>query len=289
MIFDKIDWLLERLRNDNESGASEFIENALETIRFYLDTIDHENKNIKEKFIQFAKKIIDTRPSMAPLTNVIGFLIADSKKLTKKNILQNLERFRNIRKEINQKIEENFLNFSRNQVISSGKATKIMLISYSSTILKLLKKLKNNNIEVYVLESRPLFEGRKTAKKLSDFFQVHLIIDAALGFFIDSMDLVLVGIDSILKDGTLINKIGTYSLAVLSQENNVDFYAVGSSLKYNLKSHFGLEVLIEEKDNNEILDSNIQNLQVHNYYFDKTPPEYLSGIISDLGNLSVRQ
>ncbi|MGV9206393.1 MAG: hypothetical protein ACOC44_20495, partial [Promethearchaeia archaeon] len=251
--------------------------------------MDHENKNIKEKFIQFAKKIIDTRPSMAPLTNVIGFLIADSKKLTKKNILQNLERFRNIRKEINQKIEENFLNFSRNQVISSGKATKIMLISYSSTILKLLKKLKNSNIEVYVLESRPLFEGRKTAKKLSDFFQVHLIIDAALGFFIDSMDLVLVGIDSILKDGTLINKIGTYSLAVLSQENNVDFYAVGSSLKYNLKSHFGLEVLIEEKDKNEILDSNIQNLQVHNYYFDKTPPEYLSGIISDLGNLSVRQ
>ncbi|MGV9173820.1 MAG: hypothetical protein ACOC35_14830 [Promethearchaeia archaeon] len=233
--------------------------------------------------------MIDTRPSMAPLKNVIGFLIADSKKLTKKNILQNLERFRNIRKEINQKIEENFLNFSRNQVISSGKATKIMLISYSSTILKLLKKLKNSNIEVYVLESRPLFEGRKTAKKLSDFFQVHLIIDAALGFFIDSMDLVLVGIDSILKDGTLINKIGTYSLAVLSQENNVDFYAVGSSLKYNLKSHFGLEVLIEEKDNNEILDSNIQNLQVHNYYFDKTPPEYLSGIISDLGNLSVRQ
>lgn len=225
---------------------------------------------------------------MAPLTNLFGFLITDSENLTKKEVLSNLKYFNDIWTDINQKIEENFTKYLLN-LTNSRNRVKIMLISYSSTINRVLENLKSENIELFVLESRPLFEGRRSAKRLSKKFKTYLIVDMAFGYFIDSIDLVLVGIDSILKDGTLINKIGTYPLSVVSRENDVEVYAIGSSLKYNLKSHFNLDVLIEEKDKNEILDSDIKNVEVQNFYFDKTPPQYISGIISDLGVLSVNK
>jgi translation initiation factor 2B subunit (eIF-2B alpha/beta/delta family) len=225
---------------------------------------------------------------MAPLTNLFGFLITDSENLTKKEVSSNLKYFNEIWTDLNQKIEENFTKYLLN-LTNSRNRVKIMLISYSSTINRVLENLKSENIKLYVLESRPLFEGRRSAKRLSKKFKTYLIADMAFGYFIDSIDLVLVGIDSILKDGTLINKIGTYPLSVVSRENDVEVYAIGSSLKYNLKSHFNLDVLIEEKDKDEILDSDIKNVEVQNFYFDKTPPQYISGIISDLGVLSVNK
>ncbi|MFO8017298.1 MAG: hypothetical protein R6U96_01565 [Promethearchaeia archaeon] len=233
MISNIIEKSLERLRKDNESGANEFIEMALDIVYTYLNSIDDEHKTITVPFLHLAKSIIDTRPSMAPLLNVFGFLIGDSNNITKKRILNNIKHFQEVKNTITQDIEKNFLKFIRDFYGSKG-PTKVMLISYSSTIIRVLKKVRSKNIELYVLESRPMFEGRRTAKELSSFFETNLIIDAAFGYFIESMDVVLVGIDSILKDGTLINKIGTYPLAVLSHENDVDIYAVGNSLKYNL-------------------------------------------------------
>ena len=93
---------------------------------------------------------------------------------------------------------------------------QIMLISYSSTIITQLTGLKDYSLELFVLESRPLFEGRRTAEILSKYFKTHLIIDAAMGKFIKEVDFVLIGIDSIQKNGSIINKIGTYPLAVLA-------------------------------------------------------------------------
>ena len=84
-----------------------------------------------------------------------------------------------------------------------------MLISYSSTIINLLLKSKKYNFEIYVSESRPLFEGQRVAETLSPYFKTHLIIDAAIGTFIDEIDLVLIGVDSILVDGSIVNKVGT--------------------------------------------------------------------------------
>ena len=166
-----------------------------------------------------------------------------------------------------------------------------MLISYSSTIINLLLKNKEFNFEIYVLESRPLLEGQRVAETLSPYFKTHLIIDAAIGTFIDEIDLVLVGVDSILKDGSIINKIGTFRLALLANTRKIDVYAVCDSYKYNLKSHYGRSILIVEKPIKEVYNKKIKNkfLEVHNYYFDITPPEYISGIISDLGVLSIQE
>lgn len=285
MLNDKILEMLNDLKVDNQSGASELIDKAINVIKSQLNEVSKESIEINEIIMELSKKLIACRPSMAPLINTIGYLLSgDLKSLTKNNILQKIEQFFLDKSDRERHLEDVFQNLFTNKDKTDF---KIMLISYSSTIINLLTKFKGDNIEIYILESRPLLEGQSTAEFLSSTFKTHIIIDAAMGKFIDKIDLVLVGIDSILKDGSIINKIGTFPLAVLARERGIDIYAVGDSFKYNLKSHYGVNVDIEPKPieevSNKLTSSN--NLIIHNYYFDITPSEYITGIISELGIL----
>ena len=110
-----------------------------------------------------------------------------------------------------------------------------------------------------------------------------------MGKFIKSVDIVLLGIDSILRDGSIVNKIGSHPLACIAADNNKEVYAIGDSFKYNLKSHYGQEIIIESKPIYEVYSKKIKKkiFHVHNYYFDITPSKYLNGIISDLGVLPI--
>jgi len=280
--------LLRELVEDNTSGATEFIDKALEIIRIQLELTNDQYRNIKEEIISLSKQIINTRPSMATLINTIGYFIHDLENINKKILSKRLNRFNFDRQKRIESLESVFHTFLKR---NTKFPLKIMLISYSSTIINLLLKNKEFNIEIFVLESRPLLEGRKTAEILSEYFKTHLIIDAGMGKFIDQIDLILIGIDSILKDGSIINKIGTYPLAVLANVENINVYAVADSYKYNLRSHFDQPIMIEAKSTTEIYNKEIKNefLEVHNYYFDITGSKYITGIISNYGILSIQE
>ncbi|MCK4778940.1 MAG: hypothetical protein KAT57_02070, partial [Candidatus Lokiarchaeota archaeon] len=92
-------------------------------------------------------------------------------------------------------------------------------------------------------------------------------------------------------DGSIINKIGTFPLAITANAHNIDVYAVTDSYKYNLKSHYNQKILIEEKPIKEIIDKEMRglNFKIHNYYFDITPSKYIKGFISEYGILSVQE
>jgi len=284
----KIKKLIQDLKKNNTSGANELIDDAYEIIKKQLELISDPNIDIKELMIELSKKIIESRPSMATLINFIGYLIHDLETFTKKALFHRLNNFKKEKNKREKALEQEFFTFLKNY---NKKDMKIMLISYSSTIINLLIKFKDFNFELFILESRPLLEGHIVAEILSSHFKTNLIIDAAMGKFIDQIDLVLVGIDSILKNGSIINKIGTYPLANLAKRKGIDVYAVGDSFKYNLRSHYGEEILIERKPTQEIYNKMIQNklLEIQNYYFDITPSKYITGIISDLGVLEIQE
>ena len=283
-----IQLMLEDLRNDNISGANELIDKALEIVKIQLESVEEPNESIKEEIFKLMKQIIDSRPSMAPLINMIGYLIHDLEKVNKIILEEKIDQFYVDKVEREKALTKAFRTFLRNIKVSSP---KIMLISYSSTIINQLIENKNYDFEIFILESRPLLEGIRVAETLSSYFKTNLIIDAAMGKFIDQIDLILIGVDSILKDGSIINKIGTFPLTVLANEKNIDVYAVGDFFKYNLKDHYGKEVIIEEKPTNELYSEESQKelLKIHNYYFDITPSKYITGIISDLGILKMEE
>ena len=272
---------IEMLRNDNLSGASELSTKAVEIIKSMLKELNSE-KNLESLLKELCSQIINARPSMAPLINTIGYLYDNIHEYTVDSLNSVIEKLYAHKSMIKDRLERNFeifiheLNYSK---------PKIMLISYSSTIINLLNNLENNDFKFYILESRPLNEGQKTAEILGDKFETHLIIDAAIGKFMNDIDVVLIGIDSILENGNIVNKIGTYPLSVLATNNGKPVYAIGDSLKYNLRNHFGLPVEIVKKPSIEVIGRKEHNFHVENFYFDITPAKFIHRIISDLGIL----
>jgi translation initiation factor eIF-2B subunit delta len=279
--------MLLELENDNKAGANELINKALTIIKYQINLIQNPDKEINDEFMELAKRIVNSRPSMAPLINTIGYILQDLIKINKRVIEERMDKLKDEKIARNKTLERNFQDF-----LNKRKKThyNIMLISYSSTIINLLIKFHETDFEFFVLESRPLLEGHKTAEILSKYFKTNIIIDAAAGKFIDQIDFVLIGVDSILKNGSIINKIGTLPLAVLANSRNVEVYAIADSFKYNLRSHFDREVMIEMKPIEEIYKPKIENdlLKVFNYYFDITSSKYINGIISNYGILSVK-
>jgi len=281
-----INHMIRDLKLDKTSGASELIANALEILKTQLDSIKDSQLDITDVIFELSQEFLKVRPSMAPIINTIGYFLHDLEIYTKKNLLEKYNAFPQDRDRIEKALYSSFNSFLDNY---KGKSLNIMLISYSTTIVKCLKENNTSDLSLYILEARPLLEGRRTAEILSSDFDTHLITDSAMGKFIKSVDIVLLGIDSVLLNGSIINKIGSHPLACIAAANNKKVYAVGDSYKYNLKSHFGQEIIVESKPIYEVYSKKIKKelFHVHNYYFDITPSKYLSGIISDLGVLTI--
>ncbi|MGC8936023.1 MAG: S-methyl-5-thioribose-1-phosphate isomerase [Candidatus Methanomethylicaceae archaeon] len=146
-------------------------------------------------------------------------------------------------------------------------------------------------IFVYASETRPLLQGaRLTAFELkSEGIPFKLITDNMVGYLMQKklIDKVVVGADRITKNGHIFNKIGTYSIAVLSRAHNVPFYvaAPASTIDLNITPE---QVVIEERSPEEVLYINgiriaPEGADALNPAFDMTPPELVSAIITDRG------
>ena len=277
---------IDEIKDDNKSGANQLALRAVEIIQNQLNLIENSNQDIKGLIYELAGKLINARPSMAPLVNSIGYIITSSKDFTKNSIESTIKAFYESQTAKKSLLDQHFKNFLTNLGLFKP---KIMLISYSSTISNLFQKRTDFDFVLYILESRPLLEGQKLAQELAEKYETHLLVDAAAGKFISEIDMVLIGIDSILRDGSIINKIGTYPLTLLAKNNEKLVYAIGDHYKYNLRSHFGLNIEILEKSKEEVFEGVAPNLYIENYYFDITPSKFFDGIISDLGILNINR
>lgn len=146
--------------------------------------------------------------------------------------------------------------------------------------------------KVYACEARPLLQGaRLTAWELAqDCIPCTLIVDSAAGalMFNRKVGAVIVGADRIAANGDVVNKIGTYTLAILAKENGIPFYVAAptSTIDKNFKS--GEIVPIEERAAQEVttfagVRTAPQGVEVFNPSFDVTPHEYIRGIFTEKG------
>ena len=146
-------------------------------------------------------------------------------------------------------------------------------------------------IRVIADETRPRLQGAKlTAFELSyEGIPVKVITDNTAGFLMQKgeIDKIIVGADRILADGTVYNKIGTYSLAVLAKYHGIPFYVAAPLSTFDLKSREE-DVIIEERSEDEV--AYIDGVRImpkevgcYNYAFDKTPPDLITAIITEKG------
>lgn len=147
------------------------------------------------------------------------------------------------------------------------------------------------NVKVIATETRPVQQGsRLTAFELKhDGFDVSLIPDTAVGYSMANhlVDKVVVGADRIVRTGHVFNKIGTYQVAMMAHAHNIPFYVAAPLSTIDLDTDAD-NVIIEMRKGAEVTQiGNIHtapdDISVINPAFDMTPPELVSGIITEKG------
>jgi len=149
---------------------------------------------------------------------------------------------------------------------------------------------RGKKIRVLVTETRPLLQGaRLTLWELArEGIPATLIVDSAAGYCMQRgmVHVVMVGADRILPDGSVINKIGTYTLAVLAKRHGIPFYAVAPLSTLDPRG----EVIVEERGKEEVLPEDWRlEAEVFNPAFDLTPPELVTGIVTERGVLGPQE
>ncbi len=147
---------------------------------------------------------------------------------------------------------------------------------------------QGKKIKVVADETRPLLQGaRLTAYELKrDGIPITLITDNMAGYFMSKglVNKVIVGADRIVQDA-VVNKIGTYSVAVLAHEHGIPFYVTAPKSTFDL-AHKASDVIIEERKPEEVTHIGSQQIapdgvNVMNPAFDITPLKYVSAIICE--------
>ena len=150
---------------------------------------------------------------------------------------------------------------------------------------------EGKGLRVIATETRPVRQGsRLTAFELKrDGFDVSLIPDTAVGYAMASglVDKVVVGADRILRTGHVFNKIGTYQVAAMARRHGIPFYVAAPLSTVDLESGEG-DVVIEMRGPEEVTGEGgsrtaPEGIGVINPAFDVTPPELVSGIITEAG------
>jgi methylthioribose-1-phosphate isomerase len=171
----------------------------------------------------------------------------------------------------------------------------VMTQCFAETIVgTMLRECRRRGKEVKVIcpETRPYLQGaRLTASVVRDMgFDVTVITDNMPGYVMKSrkVDLFTSAADVICMDGHIVNKIGTFQIALVAKHWGVPYYVTGAPDP----EHKTMDTVeIEERDPELVLDfmgTRVAMKGVKGYYpaFDITPPELCAGVVTDKGVFS---
>ncbi|MBF6590406.1 MAG: translation initiation factor 2, partial [Ktedonobacterales bacterium] len=100
--------------------------------------------------------------------------------------------------------------------------------------------------------------------------------------FVGEARAVVVGADSVRADGGVVNKVGTYPLALSAREAGVPVYTLCETLKIAAPD---FPLVFEEMAPQALLPRPVKGITVRNVYFEYTPPALVAGVVTEDGGL----
>lgn len=258
----------------------------------------NDSKELIEDVKDYGYILMHCRESMASIGNSIASVLYKSffdKEYD--SVLKVKECFNTISNEKITSIEQ-----SMNKIIDYAQhlikeGSNVLVHSHSSTLIKVLQGIKKK-LNVYVTESRPLGEGRNTATVLSlctsdSINSITLLADSSIANVMNKVDVCIVGADGILKDGSFVNKIGTYTIAICASAFNIPVYVVSDTSKITLSQlkeyeKCSKDLFFDENFNPQTCES-ISSIEFYDQFFEITPLLQNISIISESGLLHKRE
>jgi ribose 1,5-bisphosphate isomerase len=222
------------------------------------------------------KKLKSIRPTEPMLVNVLNKLEREDYEKIKQHFDWAQE-----------KINEAILDLIKDEDV-------IYTHCHSTNVIKSLinAKKKGKNFEVYNTETRPLFQGRKTAKELKAAgIKVTMFVDSAMDVALSNKDKkkkvtkIFLGADALINEG-VINKIGSGAISKLGKVNKIPLYVVADSWKHSPK-----DIKIEERDFHEVWEKmpKKSEIKIRNPAFELIPVKNMKGIVTELGLMKYKK
>jgi methylthioribose-1-phosphate isomerase len=246
-----------------------------------------------------AQKIKSTRPTAVNLfwavdrvlTKAQGF--SGSTEALRELVVQEAQKIADEDAEANLAIGKNGAELisDGDTILTHCNAGELATVEYGTALSVIRAAWKQGKkIKAIATETRPLLQGaRLTAYELKrDGIPVTLITDNMVGYVMHKrlVNKVIVGADRIVQDA-VVNKIGTFTVAVLAYEHGVPFYVAAPKSTFDL-AHTSADVIIEERNPIEVTHFGAHpvaapGVGVLNPAFDITPLKYVSAIIHEDG------
>jgi len=263
---------IDSLSKDKVHGASTIGRRAIQLLAATTEV--SETTTSEEMFCNLlfaALRLRKAQPAMANVSNLVGMvLFSAARKKSSVSAANYGNIIRSLSEAMAQRSNGASEDASRNAAAILPEDCHILTHSQSSTVLRALElgMKGGKQFEVYATESYPGMEGKNLAKALVSMeVPVKLVADSAVGSVIPDVDVVLVGADSVLTDGSLLHKVGTRNIAAAAKERGIPFYSVCESMKFSTADFLG------------------EPVQAPNELFDITPNHNVSEYITESGEV----
>jgi translation initiation factor 2B subunit (eIF-2B alpha/beta/delta family) len=267
LVFDpEVTQLLEEIHEDRMHSASWLSLRAIGALRLAAGKSQARTAaDFLNEMRTVSKELAEAKPPMAPIANVVAmwFYEIDQESKTGKN-LDSLRASAILRGERIIKARKGALNRVAehgSQVVEDGDV--LISCSDSATVVQSLKaaRLAGKAFNVYVAESRTsdgkAYGDAMADKMRSESIQVKVIPDdpETIGDCASKSTKAMVGADSILDNGALINGSPTLIIAEAAKARRIPFYAVCETTKFSALRIAGRHLWLE--DDFEVVPANL--------------------------------
>jgi ribose 1,5-bisphosphate isomerase len=278
---DTIEQSMDAIRNDREHGSRWLVQQTITILRDLAQEEGVAQEEQMQHLREVGRTLARVRPAMAALASAAGRIlnVQGGPQAVAQAAQQLLQEYATATERIAQHA----------QPYLSG---CLLTCSISGTVLDVLSAHQQQIAQVIVLEGRPRYEGRATARILgAQGFAVTLITDAQAAIFIPQCQAIVVGADSILASGAVLNKAGTALLAYAARGYTVPVYVLCETLKISPQQWPAdfqqAQAFLEEKEPEEVLEQPLPGVAVRNFYFDHTPYTLINKVITERGLLAL--
>ncbi|XP_047497453.1 translation initiation factor eIF-2B subunit alpha-like [Penaeus chinensis] len=164
----------------------------------------------------------------------------------------------------------------------------ILTHSKSRNVLAVMAEAarQGRQFKVFVTESQPDRSGKRMAEDLrAAGIPCTVILDAAVGYVMEQVTMVMLGAEGVCENGGIINKIGSYSLATLAHMKHKPVYVLVESYKFLRTIPLNNASLPKSYLYKSSVLNSGEDLIPEHPLVDYTPPDNITLLYTDLGVL----
>jgi translation initiation factor 2B subunit (eIF-2B alpha/beta/delta family) len=318
---EKQEEAVQQIVEDRDHGAAELAFLAVSALEDEAKRLIEETNEVKdggtalEHLCNFGYHLGNCRPAMAPLANAVAHVLSETNDYLADSTGEGVhlaidhlavcESLLHAASKMREQLARSKGSVIRNAVSLFKDNMTIMTISKSSTLLEtFLEALKQHvNYDLIISESRPLCEGVVVATRCADAGVRHvtLISEAQGALFMPKASVVMVGADCVTDSGAY-NKVGTYLMALAAVQSGKPVYIISDTWKMSPGSLYSVLHDDEDEISNPLEENSGEELRrtwegipfspairVRNFYFEKTPLDFITNIVSEDGLISPQE